>query len=406
MLSKVFQRAIMGLAMVMLVVPLFVHAQSPIVYGVMFYSPGCPHCREVITQHWPGIQAEFGDQLQVLFISIDDHAGIQLMRTAAAAMNIESTGVPMLIIGSEVMVGSVAIPGRAPDVIRAGLDAGGVGYPPIPGIDAVFAAALQKSAPAQSESVQPSPLSDPATMAAFVVLVGLIVGTGTMTAAWIRAARQNFGLKSAVQGVFGQRMALLGAVIGVGLAGSLLAGSGTNAIALVISIMVVAAFGVLIVYLFRSFAGQRYSRGLIPLTIAIGLLVAGYLSYVEVTTVEAACGVMGDCNTVQQSPYAQVLGIPVGVIGIIGYVVILSLWMVNQQRQRRPVEAVLWMMALCGVVFSLYLTFVEIFVIGATCVWCLTSAVVMGILLWLTAPAGLDALYPQRRSAMSCRAAL
>jgi uncharacterized membrane protein len=46
----------------------------------------------------------------------------------------------------------------------------------------------------------------------------------------------------------------------------------------------------------------------------------------------------------------------------------------------------IWAAALLGTLFSVYLTFLEPFVIGATCAWCLTSAVVMTLLLWATAP--------------------
>jgi uncharacterized membrane protein len=41
-------------------------------------------------------------------------------------------------------------------------------------------------------------------------------------------------------------------------------------------------------------------------------------------------------------------------------------------------------MALLGTLFSIYLTFLEPFVIGATCIWCITSAIVITLLLWTT----------------------
>ena len=58
-------------------------------------------------------------------------------------------------------------------------------------------------------------------------------------------------------------------------------------------------------------------RWLIPLLCLVGMGVAGYLSYVETTQVEAVCGPVGDCNTVQQSEYARLFGIlPIGILGI------------------------------------------------------------------------------------------
>ena len=59
-----------------------------------------------------------------------------------------------------------------------------------------------------------------------------------------------------------------------------------------------------------------------------------------------------------------------------------------EREVQRSIDVALFVLALAGAVFSIYLTFLEPFVIGASCVWCLTSAVVMGMLVWLTAPAG------------------
>lgn len=129
-----------------------------------------------------------------------------------------------------------------------------------------------------------------------------------------------------------------------------------------------------------------------------GILVAGYLAHVEVTLSEAVCGVVGDCNTVQQSSYARIVGIPVGVLGIVGYLAVSGLWIVKRVRPSRWIDAALFVAALLGVGFSIYLTFLEPFVIGASCVWCLTSAVLMLLLLWVSAPAGWDALITLSRT--------
>jgi uncharacterized membrane protein len=136
---------------------------------------------------------------------------------------------------------------------------------------------------------------------------------------------------------------------------------------------------------------------LIPVLCLIGLGVAGYLAYVETAQVEAICGPVGDCNTVQQSPYARLFGVlPVGVLGVIGNLMILLTWAVRLSASRRLAAftrlALLGLTAF-GVIFSIYLTFLEPFVIGATCAWCLTSAIIMTALFWLSlAPARL-ALY-------------
>jgi uncharacterized membrane protein len=129
---------------------------------------------------------------------------------------------------------------------------------------------------------------------------------------------------------------------------------------------------------------------LIMVLVAVGLFVAGYLTYVETTQTEAACGPVGDCNTVQQSPYATLFGfLPVGVLGLIGYVAILIAWVLQYygpQKTRSFFTIALWGMAMFGTIFSIYLTYLEPFVIGATCMWCITSAIVQTAILWLATP--------------------
>ena len=51
----------------------------------------------------------------------------------------------------------------------------------------------------------------------------------------------------------------------------------------------------------------------------------------------------------------------------------------------------MWLVALAGTLFSIYLTVLEPFVIGATCMWCITSAVLMTLLLWAATPAAVEA---------------
>jgi uncharacterized membrane protein len=170
---------------------------------------------------------------------------------------------------------------------------------------------------------------------------------------------------------------------------SLILGSTQNALALVLAVLVLLFIGLAG---YELLAGKHQER-VLPLASLGGLLVAGYLAYVETTLTEATCGIVGDCNTVQQSPYAQILGIPIGVIGIAGYIAILAVWLYKRSAPHdKRADLVLFGMAAFGVLFSVYLTFLEPFVIGATCVWCLTSAVLMGLLLWLTAPAAVEAL--------------
>jgi uncharacterized membrane protein len=110
------------------------------------------------------------------------------------------------------------------------------------------------------------------------------------------------------------------------------------------------------------------------------------------TEVEAICGPVGDCNTVQQSEYARVFGVlPIGVMGVVGYVMILLAWVFRHLADKRlAAYATLALLGMTtfGLLFSIYLTFLEPFIIGATCAWCLTSAIIMTALFWLNLAPG------------------
>ena len=143
----------------------------------------------------------------------------------------------------------------------------------------------------------------------------------------------------------------------------------------------------------------KYPLWLIPVLIMIGIIVASYLAFVEMIQTEAVCGPVGDCNTVQQSKYATLFGfLPVGILGVIGYLLMALVWgMKNYGHEKWKGAATisLWAMAAFGTLFSIYLTFLEPFVIGATCMWCITSALVQTAILWLaTNPAKRYLLIP------------
>jgi len=160
------------------------------------------------------------------------------------------------------------------------------------------------------------------------------------------------------------------------------------------SLSVVVLLGMVLSVILRGYPPRTRARSwptwAVPLLVVVGVGIAAYLSFIEVTHAEAVCGPVGDCNTVNQSEYARLFGIlPVGVLGLLGYLLILSLWALGHRGpagMRGPAHLSLWAAALAGTLFSMYLTFLEPFILGATCAWCLTSAVVMTLLLWAAAP--------------------
>jgi uncharacterized membrane protein len=120
----------------------------------------------------------------------------------------------------------------------------------------------------------------------------------------------------------------------------------------------------------------------------LGIGVAAYLTYVEISHSNAICGPIGNCNSVQTSPYARLFGVlPVGIFGMLGYLAIGFTWLMKRYgnpQYQRTLTTLMWGLALFGVLFMVYLTFLEPFVIGATCAWCLSSAAIITTLLWAT----------------------
>lgn len=387
------------LSLLLLLFPFMVRAQQPVVYGVFFYSPACPHCHEVMDNHWPGIQAEFGDQLQVRFVDVTTPEGSALMRSALTTLNIRSNAVPMLIMGSEVLVGSVDIPQYAPVIIRSGLTRGGIGQPLIPGIAAWFQTPQDSATTAGPTR---NLFDDPANTIAVGVLVGLVISLGLIAAAfWLDIRRHNRRLLALISGPLGRWVQFIVALSGIGLTASLVLGSAENGLITLLASGLALIFLLLAAVRLKTPATQPLPQWLVPLIAVAGLLVAGYLAYVEITLAEAACGAIGECNIVQQSVYARILGIPIGVLGIVGYATILILWLSGRPEQLPWSNALLFAIAGLGVLFSTYLTFLEPFVIGASCVWCLTSAVLMALLLWMMLPSAREFIQqrqpPRRR---------
>jgi uncharacterized membrane protein len=123
-------------------------------------------------------------------------------------------------------------------------------------------------------------------------------------------------------------------------------------------------------------------RALLAALSVAGLLVSVYLTWSHLRGQTPVCvGGSSGCETVQTSRYAQVLGVPVAMIGIAGFAGLLF------SALFRGEMAVLFglFVALVGVLFSGYLTWLELFVIRAICQWCVASAVLMVGSLFLAA---------------------
>jgi uncharacterized membrane protein len=178
-------------------------------------------------------------------------------------------------------------------------------------------------------------------------------------------------------------------------------GSGAGlAVMIGLVLALVYAMVVLVMALFGRTVrpGPSWINLAVPILCMIGLGVAGYLTFVEARQVAPVCGPVGDCNTVQSSPYSKLFGIvPVGLLGLLGYLAILSAWALGQLSKGKLSDlaaVAVFALALFGALFSIYLTYLELAVILAVCIWCLTSAVILAILLVLTTGPALVRLAP------------
>ena len=113
----------------------------------------------------------------------------------------------------------------------------------------------------------------------------------------------------------------------------------------------------------------------------IGLGVASYLTYVHYAGIKPACTAGESCLKVQTSAYSELAGVPVALLGLIGYVLILTTLLLPETELTRSATVVL---TLGGFGFSAYLTGRELFSIHAICEWCVSSAVIMTILMCLS----------------------
>ena len=119
----------------------------------------------------------------------------------------------------------------------------------------------------------------------------------------------------------------------------------------------------------------------------IGLLDAGYLSYVKLTQIELYCTPgLGDCAAVNASQWSHIFGIPVAFIGFASYLFIILLMLFgNKIKIVAPYkEYLFFFVTLVGTMFSGYLTYIEAAVLKTYCQWCVLSAAMISILFILS----------------------
>ena len=312
--------------------PALAQEGESVVRAILFHSPTCGHCKTVIEEVLPPLQEEHGSALEMLLVDSSTEKGSDLYLAMQDAFqpSDERRGVPSLVVGDELLVGSAEIPDLFPDIIKAGLAAGGIEWPALPGLESFI------------DGVQPEPAAveeglDLDAVVAWVTLVVLVV---TLVYCGLRVWRYREAWFNAVSPA-------------------------------------------------NLHAGPTV---IVAVLCVVGLFIAGYLSYIELTQSSTVCGPLGGCDIVQESRFAIFLGIPMGIWGVGAYVFMLGWWWLGEFGAKAPsgvsnmvrwARPALLLYSLFTVLFSIYLTCLEIFVIQATCSWCIGSAVTTAVICWI-----------------------
>lgn len=405
--------------LVLFCLPQTLLAQGGEVRAILFFSPTCGHCHRVITEDLPPLFEQYPDRLNIISVDISAPEGQQLYQAAIERFAISDNrrGVPTLIIDDVVLVGSGEIPEQLPGLVEQYMAEGGVDWPDIPGIDAILSAEGEP-APAETDAAQgtateeatagaaesPAPQEEtPATAATATATpetTQAATATPEATQEAVAAGATTEPPVSSPASASGSSGLTLPETQPPDLRTRLMRDPAGNGVAVLVLIGLIG----MVVYTAVAFRQPvdvakeppAWSNLAIPILSLVGIVVVAYLAYVETAEVAAVCGPVGDCNTVQQSSYARLFGVlPIGWLGVAGYVAIIAAWLVKRSAtgQLALLAAIaLFAMTLFGTLFSIYLTFLEPFVIGATCMWCITSAIVMALLLWLSIPDGRRAI--------------
>jgi uncharacterized membrane protein len=120
----------------------------------------------------------------------------------------------------------------------------------------------------------------------------------------------------------------------------------------------------------------RALRGASAAVAAVGFAIAAYLTIVHYAGADPVCAIAHGCDVVQSSRYAEVGGVPVALLGLLGYAGVL-LTLLRDDEAARTATAFL---SLVGFGFSAWLTWVEVGELHAICIWCVGSAVCMTLL--------------------------
>lgn len=155
---------------------------------------------------------------------------------------------------------------------------------------------------------------------------------------------------------------------------------------------VVVWFVIMSVIVVRTHRLKEIHPGLILASLdVVGLLIASYLSYVELGGGTPSCGVLHGCEIVAQSPYARIAGIPVAVFGVALSLILLSLAIAWIRTNNPTLLDMHYGLSLVGVIFELYFISVQALILHQVCIWCasyglsLIARFFVALVIWLRA---------------------
>ena len=377
----------------------------PQVNGLLFFKPDCRQCERLQRAILPDIKKKFGDQITILTLNTTHQKAGQLYLNALVDLGIPfSQPLPIVIFGDQIWSDPAEIASQLPLKVSSWLNGSGSQWPAVSGLKS-FLDTIQGLP--ESEKKQFFVSANPGTFQFMLSDMGEKfnrdpLGNGYGVAVLISmifivcfSLFLFFRSRSPEIDLFSQWLILVLSILGIAVAWQLAEvdlivqsqkpfwNTFESQLAAFVLAGMVTAFGFSLWAVFGSSEVKIafWQTWMIPLLLAIGFVAAGYLTYVDATQAEAVCGAVGDCNAVQQSEYSKLFGVvSVGVLGLLGHILLAITWGLGQFgpiKWRGKFRILLWGILQIGVCFFIYLTFLEPFVIGATCFWCITTAMAM-----------------------------
>jgi len=386
------------------------------VRAIFFLKNDCPDCETLRLKFLPELKAKMGERLEILSLNTSCPEAGTLYLQALLSLGIPlSNPLPLVILGKQHWSGLPEITGQLPPAVDSAVSAGGSDWPPLQGLSDLLNRVRGLET---SECNRWYITTEPETAAfifdrlrhtfrrdlvgnsySLVLLAAMFISLAYSAAGFIR----NTGKGETAIAPLRRWLIMLLLILGIAVAWQLaeidrilqgLRPAGyllSQPLVLLILVAMLTGF----LFSFRNLFGDAaerivfWQRWFPLLLLVIGMTAAGYLAWTEFMQTEAVCGAVGDCNAVQQSEYARLCGlVSIAALGICCNLLILLAWAGSHYGPsplRDFARLSMWSLLFLGVCFFVYLTFLEPFVIGATCLWCLTAASAMTLQL-LAAP--------------------